>query len=150
MALALMIIKLIVICYQVYDNLTSAYALDEITLSVFIVHGIFLLPILLFISIIGLLVKGNIGFTMALVFPYFLISFGIIDLTGFDFFYGKSDLTQLIFALMVLIPINYSRTLEIFNSCLKAKGQIKLNILALVVGLTVNIAFQTFLDNYTF
>jgi len=145
-------IKLINICLHQYELFEVAYSLNEFSfdlmLGLFVKRGFFIEPILITISIIGLLLRKRIGFIIALIFSYYIMTNMLLNLTPFNLYYTTTDIAQLIFALMVLAPLHYKETFYIFRFKWTYKRILISNLIALSIGFATNILYQLTINSF--
>ncbi|MDH5474961.1 MAG: hypothetical protein OEX22_04660 [Cyclobacteriaceae bacterium] len=147
-----LIIKLTVICWQQYNLHEVAYSGEELTFELLfdlaMVRGFLIEPTLIALSLIGFIIRNNTGFALATIFSYFIMTNMLLNLTPFELYFTTTDIAQLLFALMVIIPIHYKKTLDLFFTKWTPKKLLKINLSVFSLGLGINIAYQLILESF--
>jgi hypothetical protein len=68
--------------------------------------------------------------------------------TGYELLIDIEDFAQLIFAGLIMIPINIPSTYKLFNNKLTAINLLKLNFITLAIGVCLNLTLQLIISSY--
>jgi hypothetical protein len=150
--LSILLIKFLIVTYQDVQLFSDVYSTNEFSLQLIwgavITFGAFIWPFLILVGLVGFILKGKIGLFLILIFPYFVITNMVIHTTLIELYNGVDDFSQIIFSFLILIPINFPATFKIFNKQLNSIKQLKINLLALLTSIALNLGIQQILSLY--
>jgi hypothetical protein len=112
-------------------------------------YGVLFESIVVLISLSGFLVRGKVGFTLTLLFSYFVIAYGVVTWLSIYSLYGELEWEQLSLAFIIGIPLNINKTVKLFSRDINIKKQIIANLISFYVGFVIvlGIIFVGYLIN---
>ncbi|MCX2745635.1 hypothetical protein OO013_17265 [Mangrovivirga sp. M17] len=138
----MLVIKFYVILSEQIGMLKMLHGVGELNrmrfLQYFNNYWLFIEPILIIISLTGFILRKRLGFQLSLTFVYFVIAYSLLHyLTPIDR-HENFHLGIVNWAVLVAILINIPLTVRIFSSEMTQQLQIKINLISLFVGLSIN------------
>ena len=115
------------------------FAFDELYPMV-VFHGLFIEPIIILISILGFAVRKRIGFVLAMVYPYYIITLTLLEIFELPNYFGAINLPVISYAIFILVGANYTRTTQVLVKSPDFRFRLYGNLISLAIGLTMNIA----------
>ena len=141
--LIFLIIKFLNISIGNVSALIEAYGLDftfdELTRMV-VFNGLFIEPIFILVSILGFAIRKRIGFVLAMVYPYYIITLTLLEILELPNYFGAINPPVISFALFILVGANYNQTTQILVKSPDFRLRLYSNLISLAIGLTLNIA----------
>lgn len=141
----LLIIALAIISIDQYNAIMAVYSPKELSIKVLwksmVIYGVFIEPVVILISVSGFFIRKKIGYSLALLYPYFIISYGLISwMTNFPLF-GKLAWEQFSYAILVLVPLNIDSTIVLFFKKDNKTNTLVFNLMALIISLSFIIGY---------
>lgn len=142
LALLFMLIKLSIVSAQQNESIEAFYggygnlSLEEIY-RLFLIRQTFVEQLLILVSLSGYLIRQKIGFTVANIFPYFILGYGIFHLFESTQIFAGFHIGQITFAVSVIVLINTKQALKIFGVNYRTNQQLRANLISLSIAIVL-------------
>ena len=147
LSLLFYLIQLIVVGYELITPFKlvahDALTWDQFVWLSFVEHSLFLEPLLIIPGIIGLLKRDVQGFTLALIYPYFLLTFGIMTLLNYQSPIGYYQMPMFLFSFILISLIN----LNAYNDGINKSKAFLLNLKSLGLALVLFFLISEMIKN---
>ena len=109
--LFLLLVKLAVAINGEYGFIISMYRTNDLSFNIIwsnvVATGILMFPLLILVSVLGLISRKKLGFVVALLLPYFILAHAMTSFVSITHWYGNFDGAQILFSFLIP-PSKYS------------------------------------------
>lgn len=151
--------SLLILTIKLYKSISSDYVLIRMLtphglsfktlIRTVLNYGVFFESMVVLISLLGFIIRGKFGYSLTLLFPYFVIAYGVVTWLSTHSLYGELEWEQLSLAFIIGIPLNINKTVKLFSRNINIKKQIIANLISFSMGFVIvlGIIFVGFLIN---